>query len=521
MAQIDAVTQENAPRTSEASLANMRAQREEKQATLVLNEQTLARQRTMVSQKAVSQADFEVADAAVKVTRAQLAALEAQIVAAQIVVDTARAVLGYTRITAPIDGTVLALVAQEGQTVNASQSAPTIVILGQLDVMTVRAEISEADIVKVAPGMPLWFTVVGAPEERHKARLAFIEPAPESIKNDSSFATSTTSSSSASSSTSSAVYYIGVFDVPNPKGRLRTDMTAEVHIVLGRAAGVLTVPATALVRAGKGYHVRVLKPDGTVDRRIEVGLNDKITAEIRSGLEDGEKVVTGEAMPGDPGGRRVSPRGRGRRATAVRFRLQPEPVDLPAVHHRADALRRQQLAALHHREGGGRRAHGRGRAAVTRFLTQRHGTKDFFIINTDDIRNTITATTETMTVLIAAIAVISLIVGGIGVMNIMLVSVSERVGEIGVRMAVGARRSDILNQFLIEAALVCLVGGVAGIALAFGVAFAYAGSNFTLVYSATSIVAAVLCSSRIGVGFGYLPARNASRLDPVTALARD
>ncbi|MFS8036643.1 MacB family efflux pump subunit [Xanthobacter sp. AM11] len=160
---------------------------------------------------------------------------------------------------------------------------------------------------------------------------------------------------------------------------------------------------------------------------------------------------------------------------------------------------------------------------VTRFLTQRHGTKDFFIINTDDIRNTITATTETMTVLIAAIAVISLIVGGIGVMNIMLVSVSERVGEIGVRMAVGARRSDILGQFLIEAVLVCLVGGVAGIGLAlgFGVIFAYSGSNFTLIYSTTSIVAAVLCSSLIGIGFGYLPARNASRLDPVAALARD
>ncbi|MFG1378427.1 MacB family efflux pump subunit [Xanthobacter autotrophicus] len=160
---------------------------------------------------------------------------------------------------------------------------------------------------------------------------------------------------------------------------------------------------------------------------------------------------------------------------------------------------------------------------VTRFLTQRHGMKDFFIINTDDIRNTITATTETMTVLIASIAVISLIVGGIGVMNIMLVSVSERVGEIGVRMAVGARRSDILNQFLIEAVLVCLVGGVAGIGLAlgFGVIFASMGSNFTLIYSTASIVAAVLCSSLIGVGFGYLPARNASRLDPVIALARD
>ncbi|MFG1348234.1 MacB family efflux pump subunit [Xanthobacter autotrophicus] len=160
---------------------------------------------------------------------------------------------------------------------------------------------------------------------------------------------------------------------------------------------------------------------------------------------------------------------------------------------------------------------------VTRFLTQRHGSKDFFILNTDDIRKTITATTQTMTALIAAIAVISLLVGGIGVMNIMLVSVSERVGEIGVRMAVGARQADILQQFLIEAVLVCLVGGIAGIALAlgFGALFALTGSNFQLVYSAASIVAAVVCASLIGVAFGYLPARNAARLDPVAALARD
>ncbi|GLK74112.1 MacB family efflux pump subunit [Ancylobacter dichloromethanicus] len=158
--------------------------------------------------------------------------------------------------------------------------------------------------------------------------------------------------------------------------------------------------------------------------------------------------------------------------------------------------------------------------AVTRFLTQRHGNKDFFIINTDDIRRTITSTTQTMTVLIAAIAVISLVVGGIGVMNIMLVSVSERVGEIGVRMAVGARRSNILQQFLTEAVMVCLLGGATGIALAlaFGAAFTLAGSNFTLVYSTTSIVGSFACSSLIGIAFGYLPARNASRLDPVAAL---
>ena len=162
-------------------------------------------------------------------------------------------------------------------------------------------------------------------------------------------------------------------------------------------------------------------------------------------------------------------------------------------------------------------------AAVTKLLTQRHGTKDFFIVNTDEIRQTITSTTQTMTILISAIAVISLIVGGIGVMNIMLVSVTERTSEIGVRMAVGARQSDILQQFLIEAVLVCLLGGILGVlaALGFGAVFQTFSSNFKLAYSPASIVAAFACSTLIGVVFGYLPARNAARLDPVAALARD
>ncbi|WP_435656365.1 MacB family efflux pump subunit [Brucella pituitosa] len=159
--------------------------------------------------------------------------------------------------------------------------------------------------------------------------------------------------------------------------------------------------------------------------------------------------------------------------------------------------------------------------AVTGFLTQRHGTKDFYILNTDDIRKTITSATQTMTLLVAAIAVISLIVGGIGVMNIMLVTVSERISEIGVRMAVGGRQSDILRQFLIEAVLVCLIGGVLGIitALGFGTLFTLFSSDFSFVYSTTSIVTAFLCSTLIGVVFGYLPARSASQLDPVAALS--
>lgn len=161
--------------------------------------------------------------------------------------------------------------------------------------------------------------------------------------------------------------------------------------------------------------------------------------------------------------------------------------------------------------------------AVTGLLTQRHNGKDFFILNTDDIRRTIQSTTGILTLMVAAIAVISLIVGGIGVMNIMLVSVSERVSEIGVRMAVGARQNDILQQFLIEAVLVCLIGGLTGIGLSlgFGVIFNAFDVGFRLIYSSTSIVVAFLCSSLIGIAFGYMPARNASKLDPVAALMRE
>ena len=160
--------------------------------------------------------------------------------------------------------------------------------------------------------------------------------------------------------------------------------------------------------------------------------------------------------------------------------------------------------------------------AVIDFLTQRHRARDFFIINTDEIRQTITSTTDTMTLLVAAIAVISLVVGGIGVMNIMLVSVSERVGEIGVRMAVGARRGDILQQFLIEAVVVCLIGACLGLGLALSASFGFnrLGLPIRMVTSPTAMLLAVASASVIGIVFGYLPARNASRLSPVAALSR-
>ncbi len=160
---------------------------------------------------------------------------------------------------------------------------------------------------------------------------------------------------------------------------------------------------------------------------------------------------------------------------------------------------------------------------ILKLLTQRHGTQDVFTNSSDSILKTVQKTTGTLTLLISAIAVISLIVGGIGVMNIMLVSVTERTREIGIRMAVGARQSDILQQFLIEAVLVCLLGGAIGVLFSFGVGvvFSWFVQVISMVFSMASIIVAVLCSTLIGVLFGFLPARNAAQLDPIEALARE
>lgn len=161
--------------------------------------------------------------------------------------------------------------------------------------------------------------------------------------------------------------------------------------------------------------------------------------------------------------------------------------------------------------------------SLTELLIARHGQKDFFTVNSDSIKQTVENATATMTLLISSIALISLVVGGIGVMNIMLVSVTERTREIGIRMAIGARQSNILQQFLIEAILICIIGGLVGIGLSVGISalFNMLANDFAMSFSVASIVLAVLCSSIIGVVFGFMPAKNASKLDPIEALSRE
>ena len=294
IAEIDATTQQNQVLNAQASLDQVTAQRAVQQATLRQAELEFARQQQMLAAEATSRQEYDAAEAQLKTARAQLQSYEAQIKGRETELGTARANLAYTRITAPMDGTVVAVVAEEGRTVNANQTAPTIVMLARLDVVTVNAEISEADVVKIKAGMPVYFTTLGDPDRKYHATLRQINPAPASIANENS----SNSSSSSSSSSSSAVYYNALFDVENPDGTLRIDMTAQVSVLLKQAKGVLMVPAVALgpKRRGDERMVRVLDDKGQPQpRKVSVGINNGASAEILSGLKEGERVVVGEA----------------------------------------------------------------------------------------------------------------------------------------------------------------------------------------------------------------------------------
>jgi len=301
VAEIDSLPQQNTLRNRTAALAAVRAQKMAKEASLRQAELAYKRQMQMLQGDAASRADFEVAEATLSVTKAEIAALDAQIEQAKIAVDTAQLDLGYTKISSPIDGVVVAIVAKEGQTVNANQSAPTIIKVARLDRMTIKVEISEADVIKVKPGQRVYFTILGEPDNRYPAELGSIEPAPESVATETA-----ASSASTSASSSVAIYYMGILDVPNEDGKLRISMTTQVNIVLAEARNVLVVPAAALGNKDKDgrYTVRVETAGGKLeDRQVRIGLNNNVQAEVLAGLNEGQMVVIGEqtgATPAQP-----------------------------------------------------------------------------------------------------------------------------------------------------------------------------------------------------------------------------
>lgn len=339
IAQIDSIRQNNDLKTAEASIKNQQAQLTTKQANLAKAEAEFNRQKNMYAQDATSKAEYETALAAFKTSQADIAGMNAQIEQSKLTLATSQVNLGYTKIIAPMDGTVVAIVTEEGQTVNSNQSAPTIVKLAKLDTMTIKAQISEADVMKVAEGQKVYFTTLGDSEKKRYATLRQVEPAPESIN---------TETSNSSSSSSTAIYYNALFDVPNEDGKLRIDMTAQVYIILAEAKNVLTVPSAslqtsnrpqrgnkqtnskssdatkpasppqtqegknaqstddrperleltadekALIEQGKANIsiARVLQADGTAKRKqVLVGLNNRVTAQVLRGLNEGDQVV--------------------------------------------------------------------------------------------------------------------------------------------------------------------------------------------------------------------------------------
>ena len=329
IAQIDQVTQTNALNNQQATLEQSAASLQSAQADVLSKRANLksayadlasrqselkqaqsdfSRLKSLVDIDAISQQEYDTqatavqtAKAAVDNARAAIDSAKAALVTAdanirsqqaelrksQTNVNTAQQDLGYTTIRAPMSGTVVSITTEQGSTVNANQTAPTIVTLADLSTVRINAQISEADVINVQAGMPVYFNIIGNPEQKFDATLKAIEPAPEQISD--------------TSSTDTAIYYIGYLEVPNTERRFRIDMTAQVYIVIDQAKDTLLIPATALKDSqtddsGKTTAtVRVLQADGSVkEQPVTVGINNRVDAQILSGLQVGDDIVLSE-----------------------------------------------------------------------------------------------------------------------------------------------------------------------------------------------------------------------------------
>lgn len=290
LAEIDPVLQRNELKRAEAALTHAEAQRSAQLAQLRQHRLAWKRELAMRQTEANTEADLDVARAQAETSAANVAALEATVRQARIAVESAAASLAYTRIVAPMDGQVISVTAEVGQTLVAVQSAPTILVLADLDEMLVKARISEADVVRVRTGQGGWFSILGAPQRRVPVVLRSIAPAP---------AVSPGGDVPAASGQGGAIYYHGEFLVANGDHALKPSMTAQVSIVTGRANGAVRVPAAAVsgpdahgrhtVQVGRrGAEGRIA---GWETREVEIGLSDHVWVQILRGVEEGEAVM--------------------------------------------------------------------------------------------------------------------------------------------------------------------------------------------------------------------------------------
>lgn len=249
-----------------------------------------------------ARAAIDTAKAAIATADANINSEQAALRKSQTNVNTAEEDLSYTTIRAPISGTVVSITTEQGTTVNANQTAPTIVTLADLSTVRINAQISEADVINVKADMPVYFNIIGNPDQKFDSTLKALEPAPEVISD--------------TSTTDAAIYYVGYIEVPNTERRFRIDMTAQVYIVIDQAKNALLIPSAALQPVGKKdkagaantaanddpnvktANVRVLKADGqVVDQTVTTGINNRVNVQILSGLKEGDEVILGEESP--------------------------------------------------------------------------------------------------------------------------------------------------------------------------------------------------------------------------------
>lgn len=294
LAEIDPTVYLARVEASTAQLANLEAQLADREAQQTLARLQAERQRNLRKLDATSQEALESAEATLRSASAQIAAIKAQIRQTESSLKGDQADLDYTRIYAPMPGTVVQQLANQGQTLNANQTAPIVVQIADLSTMTVRTQVSEADISRLQPGMPAYFSTLGQPDRRWEGTLRQILPTPEVINN--------------------VVLFNALFDVPNPDGQLLPQMSAQVFFVNAAAEDVLTIPVAALGKAsrtreqgkseGAQYEVQVVTAQGVLQpRTVTVGTRNRVTAQVLDGLEEGERVVTGglpspQATPG-------------------------------------------------------------------------------------------------------------------------------------------------------------------------------------------------------------------------------
>ena len=291
LALIDPTIYEARVAADQANLLALRAQKSDKQVQLGLAERQFERQKNLLAGRATSQDAYDSAEASRKSLQAQIAVLDAQIQQGESTLRSDQANLSYTKIYAPMTGTVVDITAKQGQTLNANQSAPIILRIADLDTMTVKTQVSEADVPKLTIGMPAYFTTLGQPDKRREGKLRQILPTPEVVNN--------------------VVLYSALFDVANPDKDLLTQMSAQVFFVVARAENLPVVPMAALrplpPTSGQAsgrprYALRVIENGEPVRRVVEVAASNRVNAAIASGIKPGEDVVIDTAAVRSPAG---------------------------------------------------------------------------------------------------------------------------------------------------------------------------------------------------------------------------